>query len=174
MYGGSVLKLCEIRGDWKQHVQGFKLAHYYNCNNICHCCRASRVDPSVAYTDFGKFASWKQTIRSHREFLLEELGEPFNGLIYVKDFHFSMIRWDPMHTVNLGCGLFANGGAFHELFKVDWFLGPDKIAQWRAAYTAFRAFCRTHKVECSQPVFKPWMLITCGEEYCWFASKACL
>ena len=172
MYGGRRFKLCEIRGDWKQHVLGFKLTHYYNCNGVCHCCRASKVDPSLAYTDFRKDASWKQTIRTHREFLLEELGEPFNGLAFVKEFHYSMIRFDSMHTVNLGCGLFTNGGAFFELFKLNWFPGEDEPAQWRAAHASFRTFTRLHKVECSQPVFKPWMLITRGEEYCWFASKA--
>ena len=172
MYGGRVFKLCEIRGDWKQHVQGFKLTHYYSCNNICHRCRASRVDPSVAYTNFSKYASWKQTIRSHREFLLEEIGEPFNGLIFVKGFEYSMLRFDMMHTVNLGCGLFANGGAFYELFKIHWFPGADKHAQWRAAYASFREFTRMYKVQCSQPVFKPWMLITRGEEYAWFSTKA--
>ena len=64
----------------------------------------------------------------HREFLLEELGEPNNGLIYVKGFHYAMLKFDSMHMVNLGTGLFTNGSALFELFKLNWFPGPDKAA----------------------------------------------
>ena len=155
-------------------TSSLKLQHYYSCNNICHCCRASRVDIAVPFTDFTKNAAWKATVRTHRDFLLGELGEPYNGLIYVKGFHYSMIRFDSMHSVNLGTGLFTNGGAFFELFKLNWFRGDDQAAQWRAAYTSFKAFLEKHKIQCSQPQFRAWMLVRRGEEYCYFASKASL
>ena len=172
MYGGNTFKLCELRADWQHHVSTFKLQHYYNCNRICHCCKASRVDPAYPYTDFTKNAAWLSTIRTHREFLLEELGEPNNGLIYVKGFHYVMLKFDSMHTVNLGTGLFTNGSALFELFKLNWFPGPDKAAQWRAAYVSFKTFLAKHKIQCSQPQFRSWMLVLRGEEYCYFSSKA--
>ena len=172
MYGGKTFKLCELRGDWKHHVVCFKVQSYYSCRNICHCCKASRVDPALPFTDFSQNPAWKATLRTHRQFLLEELGEPYNGLIFVKGFHYTMLRFDSMHTINLGTGLFANGGAFFQLFKLNCFAGQDKAAQWRAAYTSFKQFLKMHKIRCSQPQFKAWMLVLRGEDYCYFASKA--
>ncbi|CAE7566096.1 ppk25, partial [Symbiodinium sp. CCMP2456] len=172
MYGGRIFKLSALRGDWKHHVNTFKLKQYYNSNNTCHCCRASRVDRACLYTDFSANAAWKRTIRTHREFLNESIGEPLNALILTAGFHYSMLRFDSMHSVNLGCGLFTNGGALFELFKIGWFPGDSDAAQWRAADQNFRCFLQKHKIACSQPAFKSWMLVLRGEEYCYFATKA--
>ena len=172
MYGGRRLRLTELRGDWEHHAATFRLSHYYACSNICHLCRASRDDTAVMFTDFREHASWKSTMRSHAQFLAEEVGEPVNFLIYVAGFNVHMIRFDPMHTVNLGCGLFSNGSGFYELLKLGWFGAGSKADKFSEAYTRFRSFTRRHKIECSQPQFKPWMLVNGVEEYCFLASKA--
>ena len=172
MYGGRRLRLVELRGDWEQHVSAFKLTHNYACKNICHLCKASRDDESVSFADFGRNAAWKATLRSHAEFLAEEVGEPTNSLIYVAGFHCRMIRFDSMHTVNLGVALFSNGSGLHELLKAGWFAGGNKAAKFAGAYKKFRAFTRKNNIECSQPQFKPWMLVNGVEEYCFLAAKA--
>ena len=77
-----------------------------------------------------------------------------------------------MHTVNLGCGLFTNGGGLFELLKIAWFPGDTEAQRWRAADQSFRSFLRKHKIVCSQPALKSWMLVLRGEEYCYFATKA--
>ena len=173
MYGGRKLRLCELRGDWEHHAQIFKLKHFYASNDICHICRASKVNPSVPYTDFRKQPAWRNTERTHREFLLEEVGDPINSLVYVAGFHYRMLRMDSMHTINLGCGLFANGGAMYEMLKVNHFGAGDKAAVFRTAFRCFKAFTKAQGIECSQPVFKPWFLVSRGqgEEFCYFASK---
>ena len=172
MYNGRRFKLCELRGDWKHHASTWRLAHHYTCNNICHICKASRCDPEVPFTDFRKQPAWKNTVRSHQQFLAQEMGEPWNMLAYVAGFHYRMLKFDVMHTVHLGIGACCNGGCFFELLKLQWFPGSDKHAIFRAAYKDFKAFCRKVKVVCSQPVFKPWMLLSSTDEYCIFAAKA--
>ena len=110
-------------------------------------------------------------MRSNRQFLLEELGDPVNMLVYVAKFHYTIIKWDAMHAVNLGCGLFANGGAWFELLKIQWFGNNDKPTQFRIAYRMFKRFLQRNNIVSSQPMFKTWMLVMTGEEYCFFASK---
>ena len=92
-------------------------------------------------------------------------------LVYVAKFHYTILKWDSMHSVNLGCGLFANGGAWFELLKINWFGYGDKNTQFRNGFRMFKQFLKLHKVESSQPLFKPWMLVTTGEEFCFFVSK---
>ena len=172
MYGGRRLRLIELRGDWEHHANTFRLTHYYACKNICHLCGASRDDDGLSFTDFRANPVWKSTLRSHAQFLAEEIGEPLNCLIYVAGFNMNMIRFDTMHTVNLGCGLFSNGSGFYELMKLGWFAGSSKPEKFIDAYRKFRSFTRKHKIDCSQPQFKPWMLVNGVEEYCFLASKA--
>ena len=172
MYGGQKLRLVEVRGDWKQHVESFKLVHHYTSMRICHQCLASRADPAVPFCDFRRNASWKGTIRSHQQFLLEEVGEPINSLLFVARFDYTMIKYDAMHSVNLGCGLHANGGAFYELMKVFWWGRVDQGSVFRNAYRSFKDFLRRFNIQCSQPQFKTWMLVSKGDDYCFFASKA--
>ena len=170
MHGGRRFRLIEVRGDWKQHVQVFRLLHFYTGSRICHQCKASR-DPRLSFYDFVARPAWLATTRSHQEFLMEEIGYPINALIYTAKFHYTMIKYDSMHSVNLGCGLHANGSAFHELLKIRWWAQGERAVQFRSAFRSFREFVKRHHVESSQPVFKPWMLVTGGEEYCYFATK---
>ena len=173
MYGGRKVRLVELRGDWKHHMSVFHLKHGFTSNNICHRCLASRTDAKVAFTDFTLHPAWKATLRSHEEILRDELGDPLNLLVYVAKFDCDMIKFDSMHTVQLGCGLHANGSALFELFKVEWFGSAvqDKNTLFSAAYKNFKSFLRLHDIACSQPAFKPWMLVVSGTEYCYFASK---
>ena len=173
MYSGRKVRLVELRGDWKHHMAIFRLKHGFNSNNICHRCSASRTDASMAFSDFSLHPGWKATLRSHEQILREEMGDPLNLLVYVAKFDCDMIKFDSMHTVQLGCGLHANGSALFELFKVEWFGSGtrDKNILFTAAYKNFKSFLRLHEVACSQPAFKPWMLVSSGTEYCFFASK---
>ena len=173
MYDGRKLRLIELRGDWEHHVQVFKLKHFYAANDLCHICRASKVNAAVPYTDFRVRPIWRGTERTHQEFLLEEIGNPPNSIVYIAGFHYRMIRIDTMHTVNLGVGLFANGGAMFELLKLNYFGEGDRASIFRRAYSYFKVFTKRHHIETSQPVFKPWFLVAKGqgEEFCYFASK---
>ena len=166
------LRLVELRGDWKYHVQAFRLRSHFTSSALCHACQAAKVatlGPSCI--EFTRNPAWLQTIRTQRQFMLQELQEPINGLVFCAGFHYSMIRWCSMHTVNSGVGLFANGGCFFELLKVGWWQG-SKDEQFRKAYRSFREFVNRNRIETSQPVFKPWMFVATGEEFCYFGSKA--
>eukprot|EP00439_Symbiodinium_sp_Y106_P030684 s922_g3.t1 len=169
--GGAKFRLVELRGDWKWHVQAFRLRGYYGATNVCHVCTASKKDPRFPYNDFRRNPCWQSQERSHRDFMLTMLGEPLNSLVYVAGFHFRLIKFDTMHCTNLGIGQFTNGGAFKELLKINFWPGSDNTAKFREGYKSFKAFLAAQHLSCSQPLFKPFMLVLTGEDYGLFASK---
>ena len=169
---GMRFRLVECRGDWKWHVQSFRLKSFYACHQLCHVCGASRKDDRLSFVDFRRAPAWHASERTHLEFISTQLGEPWNALVMTAGWHFRFIRWCSMHVVNLGIGLFANGGAWHELAKIGWFEGTDAAARFRTGFSSFKAFLKCNKIECSQPVFKPWMFVASGDEYCFFGAKA--
>ena len=172
MYNGYKFRLVELRGDWKHHVHSFKLVNHWACNDLCHCCKASKTNRLYPYIDFTRQPQWLSSIRTHAEFLAEQLNEPINSLIYTARFDYRFIRFCSVHTIQLGIAQFCHGGCFFELFKVGWFPGDDKASKMRHAFIRFKEFSRKHKIECSQPPFKSYMYVTSGEEYCYFGSKA--
>ena len=167
-------RLTEIRGDWKHHQQVWGLVRAaFTSNNVCHCCQASRSDASVSMLDFSAQPRWAATIRSHATFINEIMSSPGCNLIFVRKFHYSMIRWCSMHCVQLGVAQFLNGGCWFELTKVSWFPGQSETERFRGAYRKFKTFLRLHKIkQRSQPVFKPWMYVSTGEESCTLRAKA--
>ena len=168
---GTKFRLVEFRGDWKWQVQIFRLKGHFGALNVCHRCRASKKDVQYPYSDFRPNAGWIQTERSQREFLLTMLGEPMNRLVYVAGFHHRLVKFDTMHAASLGVGQFTNGSALKQLLDIKHFSGADTTAMFREAYRSFKAFLADHKLQCSQPLFRPWMLILSGEDYGLFASK---
>ena len=172
LYGGIRFRLTEVRGDWKHHQTVWGLCNAaFTSNNICHCCLASRTDAAFSMLDFTREPGWAKTTRSHLEFLTHIMSSRGCPLIYVKGFHYSMIRWCSMHSVQLGAGLFLNGGCFHELMQIQWFPGNTQAERYRNAFRKFKAFINRHKIKCSQPTFKVWMYVATGEESCTFRSK---
>ena len=171
MYNGYKFRLVELRGDWKHHAHSFKLVNHWSCNDICHCCGASKTNRQYPYTDFARQPRLASTIRSHAEFLAQQLNEPINSLCYTAKFHYHFLRFCSVHTVQLGIAQFCHGGCLHELYKAGWYQGEDKAEKLRRAFLRFKEFIRKHKIECSQPPFKSYMFVTSGEEYCYFGSK---
>ena len=168
-------RLWEIRGDWKWHFQCFGLQSNWMADSVCHCCAASKCNPPL-FTDFSATPAWLPTVRSHQEFLLQQLPQTraFNSLVYSIGFDYRMVQWCGMHVVHLGIGLHANGGGMHELLQHHHFQGATEHARFASAFASFKLWCRTNGVECSQSAFKPWMLVTKGEEFCYLQTKAAI
>ena len=172
MYHDVRFRLTEVRGDWKHHQQVWGLVRAaFTSNNICHLCEASRTEERYTMLEFTASPAWASTIRSHQKFLSDIMAPHGCGLIYCKGFHYTIIRWCSMHSVQLGAGLFLNGGCFFELMKISWWGGGSAATCYRAAYRSFKKFLTDHKIQCSQPIFKPYMYVSTGEESCTFRSK---
>lgn len=150
--------ISEIKGDWKWQVEWLQLSCYYLCTSICHCCRAKVPNyvtaPSRLDVEF----------RHNTESFLAECckgGELSSPLLKLPAFQVEMIRWDGMHTVNLGTDLWVCGSVLKKLMEYDVFGDPetlDEADRLLIAYDRFRAWCRANKVEHSMPKFRPWRL----------------
>lgn len=71
-------------------------------------------------------------------------------LLKLPAFQVEMIRWDGMHTVNLGTDLWVCGSVLKKLMEYDVFGDPetlDEADRLLIAYDRFRAWCRANKVE---------------------------
>ena len=64
-------------------------------------------------------------------------------------FKIEMIRWDGMHTINLGIDLWIAGSVMRKLLQYDVWGGLDMDEGDRLllAYDCFKGFCRTHKIQ---------------------------
>eukprot|EP00435_Cladocopium_sp_Y103_P008668 s3511_g2.t1 len=69
-----------------------------------------------------------------------------------------MIRWDGMHTVNLGVDLWVVASVMKKLFQYDVFGGlqMEESDRYLVAYDCFKSWSRTNKVWHSMPKFRPW------------------
>ena len=171
---GFRCRLWEVRGDWKWHYQCFSLKSTWMSGAVCHVCRASKSKPNEpSYVDFTSQPAWLRTCRTHATFIEDQLpnDRPCNALCYAFGFDYKCIRFCSMHVTNLGIGLCANGGALHELLEHNVFDGDTPTDKFRSAYVRFKSWCSANRVACSQPCFKPYMLVTKGEEYCYFQTK---
>ena len=172
---GFRCRLWELRGDWKWHHQCFGLKSTWMSDAVCHICRATKSRPGQpSYVDFRAQPAWLPTCRTHAAFIQEQLPQdrPCNTLCYNFGFDYKCIRLCTMHVCNLGIGLFANGGAFHELLEHQVFDGETMTEKFLRAYRMFKTWCSTNNISCSQSTFKPYMLVTSkGEDYCFFQTK---
>ena len=140
-------------------------------DQLCHVCAATKLKPvATSYVDFCLQPQWLSTVRDHHAFLNDQLPKDrnCNALLYAIGVDFRMIRWCLM---NIGMSLFANGGAFHELLCHGHFPGDTDPEKFRNAFQSFTAWRKHHRIRCSQPLFKPYMRVTKGEEFCFFQSK---
>ena len=136
--------------------------------------RGLENDASRSYVcGLSRGAAWLPTVRGHEAFLYDQLPADrlCNPIFYTIRFDYRCIRWCSMHAVNLGIGLHANGGAFHELLAGGYFPGETEAIRFAKAFKEFREWCKANGVSCSQSAFKPYMLVTKGDEYCYFQSK---
>ena len=69
-------------------------------------------------------------------------------LLHLPGFRVEMIRWDGMHTVNLGVDLWTVGSVMRKLFEYDVFGGHEMSEEDRylIAYDLFKAWSRENKV----------------------------
>ena len=169
---GFRCRLWELRGDWKWHFQCWGLQSNWMADGICHMCAASKSKAPL-YHDFTATPSWLSTVRTHEDFVLQQLPRTrcFNAMMHTIGFHYRMLRWCAMHTLHLGCGLHANGSAFHELLLHDHFPGTSEQSRFVAAFALFKNWCKASDISCSQSAFKPYMLVAKGEEFCYLQTK---
>ena len=134
-------RLWELRGDWKWHHQVFGLRSTWMSDSVCHMCKATKSRPELSYVEFTSTPAWLQTCRTNAQFLTEQLpvDRACNPLCFTIGFDYRCIRICSMHCVNLGIGLFANGGAMHELLDHNVFQGEAVTEKFSGCFRAVQS-----------------------------------
>ena len=77
-----------------------------------------------------------------------------------------------MHTLNLGVLQTLVAECILYLCENDVYQGDDIDERLQNAYNSFRAWCRSHKIGCSQRLFRSATLHLVPDDYPWIGAKA--
>lgn len=99
-------------GDWKERSLSHSfIKRNYQSTRVCDQCSAIAPHARTAanllhlvYSNFGAHAPWRQTIRSHQQYLQETPVAEQTPWLAVPGFTIERVRWDTAHTVLLGTG----------------------------------------------------------------------
>lgn len=148
--------LTEIRGDWEFHRDLWRTTASWNGNLTCFRCPCVAKGPEpLLYWNYGDSSEWKHQEFGTEQFIARRLRtRNLCPLIKLRGFHPSILRWCTMHTLNLGLMFTANGGSLILLAEELQYFGPDTFGdQIDRAYQHFTSFCRSRKIQHSQPPF---------------------
>lgn len=171
---GHRFRLTEVRGDWKFMQETWGVNSHWRKNRACHRCCANKKAGATPLWDFREDPAWAQGLLCFQEFLDSELdlsSPHHNAILWTAGFDWSMLRGCSMHTVQLGCGLDTNGSVLRTLIDFGKYGPPPLSNQMSVAWGHFKDWRRANKVQCSQPAFKAWMLVSNSDDMCLLKSK---
>ena len=153
----------EYRGDWEWQIATFRWRGYRH-NFICHRCWASKVLPSLLFTDWAATALWQTTSLSHEGYMESTTAVERTVLCTAPGWRLERTLSDKMHCINLGLLL-------HLIANVLWFLtwsraylcldpvdaGLPADASWDQVLheleVRFHRWGKAHNVRCQVPRF---------------------
>lgn len=170
-------RLTEIRGDWKWLQETWNIRSHWRSDRVCHRCRATKCTTCPLY-NFDENPAWAATALNFEMFMDEEIkmADPhLNSLLWCHGFHFLMLRPCSMHAIHLGVGLDLNGSTLRTLLDHGVYGPPPLRQQLATAWARFREWRYVHGIACSQPQFRPYMLVSSPDDMCLLRTKvSCL
>ena len=119
--------LCQVRGDWAFFKEAFDFVQWNGAERMCFRCKASSTIQSVAWTDCGPRAGWRDTRWSHEGYLAFLRASGFAIpvlLMLVIGFRLECVAIDVLHTVDQGV-------ASHIIGNILWHVGVVRAALGR-------------------------------------------
>jgi hypothetical protein len=164
--GGFRCRWMEMRGDWKFLREALLLRQHYGSNSVCHWCAAEKaVGPNV-FTDYRQVAPLRATRLSSAAWITRaRASPPVSPLLDIVGFDHRRVRFDPMHTLDLGVYQVAVPSALVELCtRGGHFDGANVSARLAAATASYRAWVRRTRVpDKATPFSKAWISAAAGQ-----------
>ncbi|CAJ1442588.1 unnamed protein product [Effrenium voratum] len=174
--GSCRFALTEIKGDWLWHKEVFRFKSMWTqMAHVCYRCDACADvnNSSHVWSSTSESPTWVE--HDLVQFLVREIGNTASPcpLILCKGFHPALLMICSMHVLNLGLAYDCNGAAMMALINCSYFGATDLSLEERFAnaYDDFRNFLRSEKISCSQPPFRPSMVMK-KDGQCAFTCKA--
>ncbi len=169
--GGFKGIVVDFRGDWSWHKELWDCRAWSGLE-ICHACRAT-LDGERTWTDFSEVALWRRSPqRTTEEYLQEHPAATRNRLCLLPGWQLGQIRWDVMHSVNLGVARLAGACGILDLVSRGVFGQGDLPMQLKAAWARFRTWCRRHRIQCNARRFTVGRLNAKGKNWPELSSRA--
>ena len=116
--------MCQVRGDWAFFCECFHFPAWNSDVRMCPYCMASSTIPHLLFSNTRKDAPWKETVRSHEEYLrylhAEGLAVPV-WFACLLGFRLECAMVDVLHTVDQGV-------ASHIVASVIWLVAVVKTS----------------------------------------------
>lgn len=152
---GGPFALTELRGDWKQYRETFKLKAHWGAVHICYRCNARKTG-RPHFVDFGHFQQFDR--RTHNNFVLNVIPRYVCPLLEVQGFHVDMLRHCSMHVINLGFLQFALASGILQLIDQGMYGPPPLEHQCKRLTDALRSWSYANRVPQSQCNITPGLL----------------
>ena len=129
----------------------------YNAEQCCHRCDAQKHNPELSAWDPSAGAAWRGTLTTTAAF--RGLLPADMPLCQFPGFSIKWLKADVMHCLHLGLCQHLVACTLLELCQAHTFTTVPRNSslkrKLRAAWHAFKIWCRRHRIEHSQPEFTP-------------------
>ena len=140
---------AEFRGDWKFLHEALHTREYATGNNCCHLCAAVKAGPdALLYTNFAIDCELRATRVTSDGWMQAALADRHaSPLLAIPGFDIWRVRFDIMHTLDLGILAHALPSALTELTAAaDVFPARTREGRLKLATQRYRAWCKRNKI----------------------------
>ena len=135
---------AEMRGDWKFLHESLHTRAFYGSNECCHLCAAVKSGPErLLYSNFARDSSLRATCVTSESWLEAAAADPgpVSPLLKIPGFCIWRVRFDIMHTLDLGI-------LTHAL--------PSALTELTAAADVFPANTRAKRLDLATQSYSNW------------------
>jgi hypothetical protein len=153
-YFGALVDSC---GDWDFQCKLYHLPTWSSAD-MCWCCHA-RNDGLLQYSNVAPTAPWRAMPRTTADILALQPPGQFCPLLHLSGWDVRTIKWDVMHSFNMGVARLVCGGVLLDLCKRGAFGAGEPLAvQLKRAWSAHAQWCRLQRLQCRCKRFTPGRL----------------
>lgn len=168
--GGHCAAVCDVVGDWAWICELFS-APTWASHNMCWQCDAT-LQGDLEFSNFRSTAPWRLTAHTTAQLIGWQPPGRMCPLLLLPNFGIHVLRWDFMHSVNLGMAPTALASAILSLCQRGAF-GPGALPRKLSlAFSEFRQWCRLHHQRCRCKAFSKATLGVSKNDYPALSCKA--
>ena len=152
---------AEMRGDWKFLHESLGTRQYYQANACCHLCAAVKSGPDRRlYSNFARNCELRRACVTSDDWLEAAAADPdpVSPLLRIPGFNIWRVRFDIMHTLDLGVLTHVLPSALTELTAAaDVFPASTRAERLELATRSYRTWCKANGIaDVAQYFGKRW------------------
>lgn len=163
--------IVDVVGDW-QWICELLHVPYWSADAMCWECCATQAG-HLQFCDFRREAPWRNTTRTSQDLFALQPAHRQCPLLLIPGFSIDCVRWDTMHTVNLGVALWVVAGVLLHCARQEVFGQGTLADRLKVAWGAFKRWSQGKRVHCQIKRFTPSSLsVAKGGAFAEFRGKA--